>query len=429
MTATQAPTPGPLSGDDVKLLVKLLDTLKPFAEVAEKLKHCHVVEICEPSPDNPSRNIIPMPREWFERAGDDLEYIAIQLHASGVLSEGQASKITGLDRVSVRREVDRLAPTAPVEASGSEQRPFEPIEHPLYTVSEPARRQLIRAASWIEKGAYDASGDDAPEDEGLDEAARFLRDIFDLSDDALKIVRNGSDEIVSIGCVRPQPSGETREAVLKGVGKVNGDGWKDTTTEGEIVFVWNAEKPTPYAAGQYPRIGNEGWSASTSQYDFTPATANDVPAILALLSARPLALGGQQGEDWRCPDCGAQADEWFDCCKNPARAEAQDEGAAGEIERLMTLAAEANDDGELDQAMRLVQQADALYAHPSPTPAADASGVIRVLERICETQKRLYGNGTGLHLAMLDLCIDARAELSLYQAALKSTAAKEGGAA
>jgi len=122
---TQAPTPGPLSAEDVKLLVKLLDTLKPFAEVAEKLKHCHVVEICEPTPDNPSRNIIPMPREWFERAGDDLEYIAIQLHAAGVLSEGQASKVTGLDRVEVRREVDRLAPTAPVEASGSERDAFE----------------------------------------------------------------------------------------------------------------------------------------------------------------------------------------------------------------------------------------------------------------------------------------------------------------
>lgn len=94
-----------------------------------------------------------------------------------------------------------------------------------------------------------------------------------------------TQEIIAL--FRPQPSGETREAVLKGVGKVNGDGWKDTTTEGEIVFVWNAEKPAPYAPGQYPRVGNEGWSASTSQYDFTPATADDVPAIIALLSARP----------------------------------------------------------------------------------------------------------------------------------------------
>ncbi|GAA0212711.1 hypothetical protein QOZ96_001086 [Brevundimonas nasdae] len=98
--------------ETVALHLKLLDTLKPFAEVAEKLKHCHVVEICEPTPDNPSRNIMPMPREWFERAGDDLEAIAIRLHADGALSEGQASKLTGMGRIEIRREVDRLAPVA-----------------------------------------------------------------------------------------------------------------------------------------------------------------------------------------------------------------------------------------------------------------------------------------------------------------------------
>ncbi|MCK6105081.1 MULTISPECIES: hypothetical protein [unclassified Brevundimonas] len=136
--------------------------------------------------------------------------------------------------------------------------------------------------------------------------------------------------------------------MLKGVGKINGDGWKDATTEGEIVFVWNAGKPTPYAPGQYPRVGNEGWSASTSQYDFTPATANDVPAILALLSARPLALGGQQGvtadsltqsvtdETMRallsCKDVGTGRAHLAAIINalstTPARAEAQDEGAA-----------------------------------------------------------------------------------------------------
>lgn len=77
-------------------------------------------------------------------------------------------------------------------------------------------------------------------------------------------------------------------AVLKGVGKINGDGWKDTTTKSEVMFAWNAEKPAPYSPGQYPRVGNEGWTASTSQYSFTPATADDVPAILAALTrARP----------------------------------------------------------------------------------------------------------------------------------------------
>lgn len=99
------------------LYLKLIDTLKPFAEVAEKLKHCHVVEICEPTPDNPSRNIIPMPREWFERAADDLEVIAIQLHSDGVLSEGQTAKLTGLDRVEVRKQVDALTPRHEAPAS------------------------------------------------------------------------------------------------------------------------------------------------------------------------------------------------------------------------------------------------------------------------------------------------------------------------
>lgn len=68
--------------------------------------------------------------------------------------------------------------------------------------------------------------------------------------------------------------------ILKGVGKINGDGWKDTTKVGEIVFVWNAELSPPYAPGQFPRVGNEVWAASTTQYDFTPATIEEVRAHL-----------------------------------------------------------------------------------------------------------------------------------------------------
>ena len=76
--------------------------------------------------------------------------------------------------------------------------------------------------------------------------------------------------------------------VLKGVGKINGDGWKDTTTIGEVVYVWHAEKPSPYAPGQYPRIWNEGWSASTAQYDFSPASIDEVRAL-----ADPTPMGGE----------------------------------------------------------------------------------------------------------------------------------------
>ena len=120
MTPQTPPTDRPLTAGDVKLLSKLMDTLKPFAEVAEKLEHCHVVEICEPTPDNPSRNIIPMPREWFERAGDDLEAIVIQLHSGGVLSEGQASKMTGLNRIEVRKLSDAYRLSRPAASEGED---------------------------------------------------------------------------------------------------------------------------------------------------------------------------------------------------------------------------------------------------------------------------------------------------------------------
>lgn len=76
--------------------------------------------------------------------------------------------------------------------------------------------------------------------------------------------------------------------------------------------------------------------------------AADCATLEALLSARPLALGGQQGVQERCQRCGGEVQGWlcqscpaefrenddghlvFDEDTTPARAEAQDEGAAGE---------------------------------------------------------------------------------------------------
>ena len=67
-----------------------------------------------------------------------------------------------------------------------------------------------------------------------------------------------------------------RSPILKGIGKINGDGWKDSTKIGQIVFVWNIEEPPPQAPGQFPRVGNEIWRASTEQYDFRPATIEEI---------------------------------------------------------------------------------------------------------------------------------------------------------
>jgi hypothetical protein len=68
--------------------------------------------------------------------------------------------------------------------------------------------------------------------------------------------------------------------IIKGVGKVNGDGWKDTTKVGEIVFCANTELPAPYAPGQFPRIGYVSWTASTDQYDFQPSTLEELSSHL-----------------------------------------------------------------------------------------------------------------------------------------------------
>jgi len=88
--------------------------------------------------------------------------------------------------------------------------------------------------------------------------------------------------------------------ILKGIGRIDGDGWKDVTRKGEVVFVWNTELPRPYKAGQFPRIGNNcGWSASTDQYDFQPATAEEareaIEAIIDSHRAPSRAADGQQG--------------------------------------------------------------------------------------------------------------------------------------
>lgn len=70
--------------------------------------------------------------------------------------------------------------------------------------------------------------------------------------------------------------------ILKGIGKIAGDGWKDTTKVGEVVYVWGAELQAPYAPGQFLRVGNDcGWTASRHQFDFAPATTDEVRELFA----------------------------------------------------------------------------------------------------------------------------------------------------
>lgn len=85
--------------------------------------------------------------------------------------------------------------------------------------------------------------------------------------------------------------------ILKGTGKINGDGWKDTTRIGDVVYVWNQMLPPPYAPGQYPRLGNSCWSASTEQYDFVPATLEEAKAYVEHLVEAAEARGEKRSQE------------------------------------------------------------------------------------------------------------------------------------
>lgn len=230
---------------------------------------------------------------------DAADYIWFKCDGCGVESEGEHGRDAALAQWNRRPHVASPASSSSVvqgDASGVER---EPITHDVKCWPEPFAAVKSGAKPWelrINDRDY-STGDTLIQREWSPDAKGYTGEqtahrigwmlhgpAFGLPDGYV---------IMTLEALRPQPSGETREVVLKGVGKITGDGWKDTTTEGEIVFVWNAEKPSPYAPGQYPRVGNEGWSASTSQYDFAPATADDIPAIIALLRpAAPDAGGG-----------------------------------------------------------------------------------------------------------------------------------------
>src|SRR5690625_569727 len=74
---------------------------------------------------------------------------------------------------------------------------------------------------------------------------------------------------------------KTEAQILKGVARISGDGWKDKTREGDVVYVWNRELPPPYALGEYLRVGNDVWAAGTNVFDFAPAPQEEVEAVWA----------------------------------------------------------------------------------------------------------------------------------------------------
>ncbi|MBL4835770.1 MAG: hypothetical protein JKY26_17605 [Pseudomonas sp.] len=73
--------------------------------------------------------------------------------------------------------------------------------------------------------------------------------------------------------------------ILKGIARHSGDGFKDPTRQGDVVYVWDTELPAPAAAGQYPRVGNHIYSARNDQFDFTPVPPAQVRQLVDSLIA------------------------------------------------------------------------------------------------------------------------------------------------
>lgn len=239
--------------------------------------------------------------------------------------------------------------------------------------------------------------------------------------------------------LRPQPSGETREAVRAMIVE---------------------------AHAQYVARNGSRYVPCKEWFD----------EIADAVSARPLALGDQQGEVKRVRHKkrgteytiigvgraqGEISDEdpvvlyrgdtdgslWvrhqaefsdgrFEYVTTPARAEAQDEGAAGEpvqpyawIWRDMTRLGLGFTRDPSVVAIKREQgcKIQPLYAHPSPTPAADADRVRSALTDLVSWFDKPVQGERGMVWVIRGGDQGADDAVAEALAALKSTAAKEGG--
>ncbi|WP_295228022.1 hypothetical protein [uncultured Brevundimonas sp.] len=120
----------------------------------------------------------------------------------------------------------------------------------------------------------------------------------------------------------------------------------------------------------------------------------------------------------------------------PARAEAQDEGAAGEPVAWAFRCRDSKSGWMLSQSAPTnplivdrpqVWEVTPLYAHPSPTPAADADWV-RIAKALRKGINRLRGRSDSHTIEDRKFMQTVLEEVEAL-AALKSTAAKEGGEA
>lgn len=387
MTATQAPTPGPLTSESVKLLVKgdllRIDTggalyrfLRTKASpsslvIAEPIggglegyyDRCRFAFIGRPDADGwmPwSGGENPVPGQKVEiRWRTDRSEPGAQIFLSDELGWRDPTIIAF-----------RLAPTAPVEASGSER-----------------GEDALEALNWIEN-VFPGQGD--TNDQGVTVRG------WQRLDQACATIRTA--------LFRPQPSGETRELVARTM-------LRDAFIAGRVV--------STATTGSQDQRDAEAYAAERdlSSLSTTPARAEAQDEGALSVLDRLLNYSGARGsfDAMKHGDAVKDAEELLRSARSPGHTdlmvtpesidaymrvnpmEAQDEGAAGELKPCPFCGGEAEiihlDDGdnaggscvcctkcqasgnvEFGRKENFVDNWNR-RAHPSPTPAADADRV------------------------------------------------------
>lgn len=110
---------------------------------------------------------------------------------------------------------------------------------------------------------------------------KLRRDITAAGDSGNGMVSMPAESFCSlVGTLVDCVAEQSPPLLLKGIGKIAGDGFKDETRIGEVIYAWNREHPAPHAPGQFPRLGNPVHAASTEQFAFFPVEDDELIAVV-----------------------------------------------------------------------------------------------------------------------------------------------------
>ena len=370
MTATQAPTPGPLSGDDIGYVRDY------WSAICDSDWHLIPADIRD---DLDERLVAVGLAEWRAVTDDDLEDTFA--YERGIEKGRSCLDLTALGHLAFKSDADGWMPW-----SGGEN----PVDYRQNVEVRYRDGRIVQCAAGTQDWTrLSENGEDATDIIAFRLAPTAPVEASGSEREHGPKCWGGtsfSDEMAHCYCgstdLRPQPSGETREAVRLALEDADA---LDRVSEEADDNQW------------------QDWAATMRQ-------AASRIRRLALLSTSPLALGGQQGDsetlrvlldnlviaqtlskDIRQKATDEARSYLYGRRHTTARAEALDEGAAGDIEfpyqRTFNAIADAvsftwaGDSGKPHTFNISVEAFQRSYnngrqaTHPSPPPAADEDRV------------------------------------------------------